>query len=137
MKKLLALLLLIVPIAIVAGSGIAATPSPQALQLAKQLRNANNKISDQQDEISAQDDLIGSQSDTIARLRSRIANWPDPVDVITNEGADDQWSAMVAIWRSFPSLPDGALCGYDKSNTPATGDVLTLTTFSFYRFGGC
>lgn len=153
MRARIAIVAALVAITALATASLAASPPPTlAQQLAKSkannrtLRLANAslndqvdtqaaKISDQQDEIDAQDATLGDQGDTIARLRSRIANWPDPVDVITGESPDDQWAAIVAIWRAFPTL-DGALCGYDKSNSLG-GDVLIETDFRFTRWSGC
>jgi hypothetical protein len=91
-----------------------------------------------QDQVDAQDEAISNADDTITRLRYRLANQPDPLDVITDRGPDGLWNAMRAIWLVFPNLPEGQLCGYDKSNVPAgDGEGLTLTSFTFYRWQGC
>lgn len=137
-RALLILVVLLLPLVVLAAaSAPAAGPDPQIARLKQQVRNLNGKVSDQQDTIDSQVSIISDQSDTIARLRGRIANWPDPVDAINAGSPDDQWAAMVAIWRAFPTLDPGQLCGYDKGNVPGDGDGLTLTSWTFYRWSGC
>lgn len=88
-------------------------------------------------QVDAQNAVIGDQSTAILRLRAQLANQPDPLDVITARGPDGLWAAMLAIWRSFPVLDPGQICGYDKGSVPADGVGLTLTSFTFYRWSGC
>lgn len=137
--KRLTILTLVIVLVVAAAAGSPAAPvadSPQVTQLKQKLRNARLDLADAQNQIDAQNSVIEDQAATIQRLRTRLANQPDPLDVITNRDPDGQWAAMVAIWRAFPTL-NGALCGYDKSNTPPDGIGLTLTSFTFYRWQGC
>jgi hypothetical protein len=141
----IALLIGLVVIAVGATASADAV-DPQVPQLKKQVRDLRSDKADLQavirdlrsdkadlnDQIDAQDDLIGNQADTITRLRAR-----DPLDAVTARDADGLWQAMRAIWLAFPRLPEGALCGYDKSLVPADPDGYTLTSYTFLRFTGC
>jgi hypothetical protein len=113
------------------------TPSQQIAQLKKQLRTARLNNADLQDQVDALNAVSGDQADQIARLQGRIANAPDPLDVITSRGPDGLWNAMRAIWLAFPTLDPTQLCGYDRSFVPGDGDGLTLTSFTFYKWQGC
>ena len=111
--------------------------APTMAQLKAKVRQQANRIAELKDEVDAQDAVISDQNDANLRLRTRIANWPDPLDVITARGPDGLWAAMVAIWQVFPTLDPGALCGYDKGDVPG-GDVgLSLTSYTFYLWSGC
>lgn len=114
-----------------------ATPAQQIAALKKQLRVARLNNADLQDQIDAQNSVISDQADTIQRLRTKLANQPDPLDVITARSPDGLWAAMLAIWQAFPALPVGLLCGYDKNSVPGDGIGLTLTSFTFFRWTGC
>lgn len=139
MKRLVAVLVLAALVLVASGSIAASdqTPQQQITQLKNKLRNARLTNADLQDEIDAQDALISDQSDQIQRLQNRLQNQPDPLDVITARGPDGLWNAMGAIWRAFPTLGEGQLCGYDKAVNPGGGVGLTLTSFTFYRWQGC
>lgn len=140
MTRRIVLLVIVAVLVVVATGSIAAsdqTPAQQIQQLRNKLRNARLANADKQDVIDAQDALISDQSDQIARLQAKLANQPDPLDVITARSPDGLWNAMGAIWRAFPTLPPGQLCGYDKSQDPGGSIGLTLTTFSFSRWSGC
>lgn len=130
--RLAILAIVLLPLVAIAATSPAAGPDPQVTQLKKQLRNAQARISDLQDQIDAQNDLLADQAATITRLRARLANQPDALDVILARDPDGLWQAMRAIWIAFPAADP---CGYDKSYVPADGVGLTLTTYTFYRFG--
>lgn len=137
----LALILALAGITLIASGSLAASPQPppsqQITKLKQQVQDLRSDKADLQTQVNAQNDVIGDQADTITRLRNRIANQPDPLDVITSRGPDGLWNAMRAIWLAFPTLDPGALCGYDRSNVPGDSDSPTLTSYTFYRFGGC
>lgn len=149
--KLVLLLVTLVAAVTLAAVAIAATPTATdpVVQLKKQVRDLRGDKADLQDtvrslridkadlndEIDAQNDLLTDQSATITRLRGRLANQPDPIDVITSRDPDGLWQAMTAIWRAFPTLDAGNLCGYDKASTQ--NDALTPASFSFYRWSVC
>lgn len=138
MKRIIPIVVLLAVALIVTASTAAPIAQPPTIQQLKQRITAlRNDKADLQDEIDAQDAVISDQSDTIQRLRDRLANQPDPLDVITARSPDGLWNAMGAIWRAFPTLPASELCGYDKSMNPGGGIGLTLTTFSFSRWSGC
>lgn len=139
MKRLLGLLVLLAVALLVTASSAAPPPQPNPTlaQLRQKIQNLRNDKADLQDQIDTQDSVIGDQNDTITRLRYRLANQPDPLDVITSRGPDGLWSAMVAIWQAFPRLDPSDICGYDKSQSPGDDTGLTLTTFTFSRWTGC
>lgn len=146
MKQIaLALLLMFLVVALTTAS-IAASPTPTvsqqfaasqaALAKSKQTNRAlRGKNADLQDQVSAQNAVIGDQSEQISKLLSRLTNQPDAVDVIVNRDPADQWAAVQAIWRAFPTLPDGSLCGFGKGITQV--DVLTPDSYTFYKWSGC
>lgn len=139
MRRRVAISLGLVAFALVATSSIAAGPPPaqQLAQLRAKIQDLRSDKADLQQQVNAQDDVIGDQADTIQRLRTRIANEPDPLDVITARGPDGLWNAMRAIWLAFPQQDPTQLCGYDRSYVPGDGDGLTLTSYTFYRWQGC
>lgn len=146
MKRTALMTIVILGIVALTTGSLAATPGPTiAQQLAtaqatlaksKQTNRAlRARLADQQDVITTQDATLADQADTIARLRDHIANQPDPLDVITSRDEDGLWAAAQAIWRVFPTLPVGSLCGYDKSSTQ--NDGLTPASLSLYRYTNC
>lgn len=139
MSRRILIIGLLLAVAFIVSASAAAPPPAQVTiaQLRAKIQDLRSDKADLQDQVDAQDAVIGDQADTIQRLRARLANQPDPLDVITARGPDGLWAAMVAIWRAFPTLDEGALCGYDRSSVPGTGDGLTLTSFTFYRWSGC
>lgn len=135
MKRHLLIPTLIVVAVVVAGAVPSASPDapqPTVAQLKAKIRQQANRIGDLNDEIDAQDAVIADQNDTITRFRAR-----DPLDAVLARSPDGLWNAMRAIWLAFPALDPGALCGYDRSNVPADGVGLTLTSYTFYRWQGC
>lgn len=133
---LLGVLLAIVTVSV----SVAADPlTQQVAALKKQIRQKNARIDDQASQIQAQDALIEDQQATITRLQNRIANQPTPMEAILSRDTDGLWSAMTAIWRAFPTLPDDQVCGYDSTSNTSGPDTdgVTLTSFSFYRWSGC
>lgn len=138
--RLALLILTLLAITTVASASLAASPPTLTQQLAKS--KANNRTlrlanADLRDQVSALNAVAGDQGDQIARLQSKIANQPAPLDAVLSGSPDDLWAAMVAIWKTFPTLDPGALCGYDKGNVPGSGDGLSLTSWTFYRWSGC
>lgn len=133
------LIVLAIGVLVSAGVALAAVPdaTPTISQLQKKIRVQQNRIGDLKDEIEAQDAVISDQNDTITRLRTRIANQPDAIDVITAQSPDALWASMRAIWAVFPTLPEGQLCGYDKTMSPGDPLGLSLTIFQFQRWTGC
>lgn len=129
-----------ITIAATAGGAAAAvdpTPQQQIVQLKKQIRAKNARIADLQDERDALNLVLEDKDDQITRLQSRIANQPDPLDVIIAREPDGLWSAMLAIWRAFPTIPAGELCGYDRSSSSGDAVPFTVTTYTFSRWTGC
>ena len=128
-------------LAVVGTAGFAAsldpTPQQQIATLKKKLSNARSDLADANDQIDLLNSANDDQNDTITRLRYRLANQPDPIDVITARGPVGLWNAMIAIWQEFPRLDPADICGFDKSMVP--GDDLTpdLTSYTFYRWIGC
>lgn len=138
-KRLLIPAILIL-ITLVTTAALAADPPPtpqqQIAQLKKQLRSARLNNADLNDQIDALTQTNSDQADQITRLQNRIANWPDPLDVITSRGPDGLWNAMRAIWLAFPTADPSQLCGYDRSNAPGN-DGLSVTIYSFLKTTGC
>lgn len=146
MRRLL--LALLVPLVLVGGTAVlpvltggAATVDPPTLsqQLAK-AKAANRLLRDQRDEARDQRDTLrdlvqdrdaqlAARDATIDRLRAR-----DPVDQVLALDPAAQWTAIVAIWRVFPTLDIGSRCGYSKSQD---GLDDSYASFSFYRWTLC
>lgn len=155
--KLILLVVTLAAAVTLAAVALAATPAatpaagdpPQVAQLKKQVRDLRGDKADLQDTIralrsdkadlrlerDAQDAVIEDQADTITRLRSRLANQPDPLDVITSRNPDGLWAAAQAIWREFPTLGAGSLCGFDKARTDSAD--LIPDSITFYRWTSC
>lgn len=134
----LALIVVALVIVVLATTGSAATdptPQQQVAQLRQKLRNARLDLADANNQIDALNQAISDQGDTIQRLRNRLANQPSAIDVITNRDPDGLWAAAQAIWRAFPTLDAGSLCGYDKASTQSDG--LTPTSITFYNWQTC
>lgn len=125
---------------VLAATSVAASadgPGPSIQQLRARIANLKNDKADLQNQVDAQNQVISDQGDTILRLRNKIANQPEPIEVLTSGSNDDMWDAMRALWLAFPRLPDSALCGYDKTYSPGDADGLSLTTYSFSAWRGC
>lgn len=138
MRRILVIGLLLAVAFIVSASAAAPPPAQVTIsQLRAKVADLRNDKADLQDQVDAQNDVLSDQADTIQRLRTRIANTPEPIDAITARGPDGLWAAMVAVWQAFPRLDQTQICGYDKGSTPGDGLGLTLTSFSFYRWSGC
>ena len=136
------LIILLAAVLAVVVTASAATPSnsqsgPTIAQLKQRIQDLRSDKADLQDEVDTLNQVVSDQNDTITRLRYRLANQPDPLDVITSRGPDGLWAAMRAIWQAFPNLDPGQLCGYDKSNSPGDGIGLTVTIYSFEKWSGC
>lgn len=111
---------------------------PQTIAgLKKQVRNLRSDKADLRDQVEAQDLVIADLNDQLARLRTRLANQPDPLDAVVARDPDGLWAAIAAISRAFPNQPEGQLCGYDKSSASSESATLSLTSFSFFRWSGC
>lgn len=125
-------------IVVLAGASPAAPdPTPQQT-IAKQkqtIRALRANRDDLRQERDAQDAVIGDQNTQITRLQFRLANPPDPLDVIAARNPDGLWAAAQAIWREFPTLAVGSLCGFDKASTQSA--ELTPDSLTFYRWTGC
>lgn len=139
MTRRMLLVVVLLAIAVLAVGSSAAPPDltlpQQVAQLQKKLRSSRLANADLRVQLAAQDAVIEDQSAQVLRLQGRLANLPDPVDVITARDADGMWSAMLAIWRAFPTLPAGSLCGFDKGSTQSAD--LTPTSYSFFRWTAC
>ena len=135
------LIILLAAVLAVVVTASAATPTssqsgPTIAQLKQRIQDLRSDKADLQDEVDTLNQVVSDQNDTITRLRYRLANQPDPLDVITSRGPDGLWSAMRAIWQAFPNLDPGDLCGYDKNSNPG-GDGFTVTIYSFEKWSGC
>lgn len=141
--------ILIIAILAVLALGATATSStkpPTVQQLrakvqsqARMITRLQNQIGDLQNERDAQDDVlnaqgdkIAEQADTITKLRAR-----DPMDAVLARDPDGLWSAMIAIYGAFPTLPAGVFCGYAKAQDTLGQIGLVATTYTFYRWTGC
>lgn len=135
----LSLAVLVATASLAAGPSSGPDPASQQTiaKLRSQLRNARLNNADLQDQVDALNAVNGDQADQIVRLQNRIANWPDPLDVITSRGPDGLWNAMRSIWLEFPNYVELGSCGYDRDSAPGDGVGLTLTSFTFYRWSGC
>lgn len=138
MKRIIVIAVLLV-VALIVTASTAAPPPPQVT--INQLRAKNQALrsdkADLQGQVAAQNLVIGDLQDQNQRLRNRIANWPDPLDVITARSPDGLWSAAVAIWQAFPRADGSQLCGYDKSSAPGDPLGLSVTVYAFERTAGC
>lgn len=131
----------IAALAIIAAVALAATPvqnDATPAQIVVKQKRTIAMLRDQRDDLrqerDAQNAVIEDLQADNARLRSRIANWPDPIDVITARDPAGLFAAVQAIWAVFPVGPTG-LCGYDRSSTQ--NDGLTPDILSFYRYTVC